>query len=58
MKKSKAEMILQAWLELLNYLDRHKVQGRVMFVGISFSLVLLALKYSVNEIVTIIGALK
>lgn len=58
MKKSKAEMILQAWLELLNYLDRHKVQGRIMFIGISFSLMLLALKYSVNELVIIIGALR
>lgn len=58
MKKSKAELILQAWLEFLNYLDKHKVQGRILFVGVSFLLVMVGIKYSVKELVIIIDALK
>lgn len=58
MKKSKSELILEAWLSFLNYLDKHKNQGRLLFGGISISLILLSIKSTTNEIVTIIKALK
>lgn len=58
MKKSKPELLLDGWLATLKYLDHHKVQGRILFVGISASLIFLAFKLCAPELVTIITALK
>jgi hypothetical protein len=58
MKKSKAQICLEAWLATLKYLDHHKVQGRILFAGVSLTMFLLAIKVTAPEIIKIIEALK
>jgi hypothetical protein len=58
MKKSKAEIMLETWLATLNYLDHHKIQGRILFVGVSAFLIFLGLHISSDSIVKIIEASK
>lgn len=58
MKKSKAEIMLEAWLATLNYLDHHKIQGRILFTGVSLTMFLLAIKFTSPEIIKIIEASK
>lgn len=56
MKKSKAELLLEGWLATLKYLDHHKVQGRILFAGVSLTISLLVLKLCAIELVTVIKA--
>jgi hypothetical protein len=58
MKRSKSELALEALLNVLDYLDHHKIQGRMLFCGVSVNLVLLAIKYVTPELILIIEALK
>ena len=58
MKKSKWELFLESWKEILDYLDHHNVQGRILFTGISASLILCALKFVTDDLVKIIEVLK
>ena len=58
MKKNKLELFLDGWKDTLNYLDRHKIQGRILFAGISVSLILIAIKFIANDLIKIIEALQ
>lgn len=58
MKKNKWELFLIAWKETLKYLDNHKVQGRILFTGVSTSMILLALKFVSDDLIKIIEVLK
>lgn len=58
MKKNKWELLLEGWIETLNYLDRHKVQGRIIFIGFSINLILFALKYITDDLIKIIAAFR
>lgn len=58
MKRSKSEIILEAWLATLKYLDHHNIQGRILFAGISITIFLLAIKFVTPELIQIIEELK
>lgn len=58
MKKSKWELFLIGWKDTLKYLDHHKVQGRILFTGISVSMILLAIKFVSDDLIKIIEVLK
>lgn len=58
MKKSKSEIALEAWLATLKYLDHHRVQGRILFAGISVTIFLLAIKFVTPELLQIIEEVK
>lgn len=58
MKKSKWELFLEGWKETLDYLDHHNVQGRILFTGISATLILCALKFVTDDLIKIIEVLK
>lgn len=42
MKKSKLEIALEAYKLFLRYLDHHKIQGRILAIGLSASLFVLS----------------
>jgi len=58
MRRSKSELAFEALLNVLGYLDYHKTQGRMLFISISASLFLMAIKYTTPEIILIIEAFK
>lgn len=73
MKKSKLEIIFESIVEIkkmdYNHLKDHPIQGRIRAVGYSislilvswlvgFSILLVTLKYTAPEIITIIEAVK
>jgi hypothetical protein len=55
MKKSKAELSLEAFQAFLNYLDRHKIQARILIAACCFYTIL---KSCTNEIVILIEAFR
>jgi hypothetical protein len=56
--KKKFEIFLEAYIATLNYLDNHKIQGRILFTGISAFLIILSLKIVSSDLIKIIQALK
>ena len=58
MKRSKAEIFFEAWCKLLEYLDHHKIQGRIAITFIGIIGTILAIKYTSVEIIQIIEACK
>ena len=56
--KKKFEIFLEAYIATLNYLDSHKIQGRILFTGISAFLIILSLKIVSSDLIKIIQALK
>lgn len=57
MKKTN-ELLFEAWIELLNYLDRHKIQGRIMVFFAGLDSLIFTIKLCANDILTIIEAFK
>lgn len=55
MKKSKSELSLEAFQLFLNYLDKHKIQARMLIAVCCFYLIL---KTCTNEIIILIQAFK
>jgi hypothetical protein len=58
MKRSRTELFFEAWCKLLDYLDRHKIQGRIGITFTGIIGIILAIKYTSNEIILIIEATK
>lgn len=55
MKKNKSELSLEAFKAFLEYLDKHKIQARILITFISFYILL---KTCSKEIVFLIEAFK
>jgi hypothetical protein len=58
MKKTKFDYLLEMLKEILDYLDNHKIQGRILFTGVSASIILLSLKFITDDLIKIIEVLK
>lgn len=58
MKKNKSELLFEAWIALLNYLDRHRIQGRIAIFFIGLIGTIFAIHYCVQDFVLIIEAFK
>jgi hypothetical protein len=55
MKKNKSELALEAFKILLDYLDKHRIQARILISAFCFYLIL---KTCPDEIIIIIEAFK
>lgn len=58
MKRKNIELFLEGWVATLKYLDHHRIHGTLLFGGISFYIILTALKFVTPELIQIIEALK
>ena len=58
MKKTKWDYLLEMLKEILDYFDNHKIQGRILFTGVSASLIILSIKFITDDLIKIIEVLK
>lgn len=61
MKRSKLEILFQFYTSYLEYLDKHRIQGRIhstailiVSFGASLSLIFISLKVNINDIINLI----
>jgi len=58
MKKSNLELILEFGRDFLKYLDNHKWQGRIIAVGVSTSMIIWSVNFSIDALIKFINLLK
>lgn len=58
MKKNNLELLLDFMRDFLQYLENHPWQGRIIAIGISFSMIIWSINFSIDSLIKFVNLIK